>query len=186
MKQRDIDIHWGRHVQDKELEQQLKKQDIQLLVTQLMRNEETLIKLIIDRLYDAGSENWIDKKIQFRLANRGLKTAARVAKPAGRYFGYRWLVKKTPRMIAGWLMRQVSFKPKKKKAPQQVKPVPQSILLSQQKQINKLQTRLRLTSGLAVVSVISVGGLLVMQNSSVLTQQAPTEPRPISQTQRLP
>lgn len=173
-------------MQDKELEQRLKKQDIQLLVTQLMRNEETVIKLIIDRLYDTGSDNWIDQKVRFRLANRSLKAVAKVGKPAGRYFGYRWLVKKTPRMISGWLMRQVSFKPKKKK-PKAVKveAVPQSILLNQQKQINQLQTRLRLTSGLAVVSIISAGGLF-FANSHLLIQGQTQPATPVSQSSTLP
>ena len=173
-------------MQDKELEQRLKKQDIQLLVTQLMRNEETVIKLIIDRLYETGSENWIDQKVRFRLANRGLKTVAKVAKPAGRYFGYRWLVKKTPKMIAGWLMRQVAFKPKKKPETVKVEAVPQSILLNQQQQINKLQTRLRLTSGLAVVSVISIGGLLFVQNSDLILQEPVQEHQSISQFSTAP
>lgn len=172
-------------MQDHEFEQQLRRQDVQLLVTQLMKNEETTIKLILERLYDTATVNWIDQKVQFRFARGGLKLAARCAKPAGRYFGYRWLVKKTPRLITGWLFRQVAFKPKPAKSETvEVKAVPEQLLIHQQQQINQLQKRLRLTSGIAVISIVSVGGLLLMQGAAVFTQSPQTTP--VSQNQMWP
>lgn len=173
-------------MQNKEVEQKLRRQDVQLLMTQLLKNEETTIKLILERLYDTGTGNWIDQKVRFRPAQGGLKFVARCAKPAGRYFGYRWLVEKTPRLITGWLFKQVAFKPKKPKPEAvEVKAVPQALLLNQQQQINQLQKRLRLTSGVAVLSIVSVGGLLFMQSSQILTQSTP-EPSSISQHQSFP
>jgi hypothetical protein len=169
-------------VQDHEFEQQLRRQDVQLLVTQLMKNEETTIKLILERLYDTATVNWIDQKVQFPFARGGLKFAARCAKPAGRYFGYRWLVKKTPRLITGWLFRQVAFKPKQAKSETvEVKAIPEQLFIHQQQQINQLQNRLRLTSGIAVISIVSVGGLLWMQGAAVFTQIPQTTP--VSQNQ---
>ena len=172
-------------VQDKEFQERLKRQDVQLLVTQLMKNEETTIKLILERLYDTATVNWIDQKVRFRTVRPGLKLAARCVKPAGRYFGYKWLVKKTPRLITGWLFRQVAFKPKKQKlTPVQVQPIPQELLANQQQQINQLQQRLKLTSSVAAVSILSMGGLLLAQNVEVLTQVSP-QVESISQQQTI-
>ena len=173
-------------MQEKDLQEQLKRQDVQLLITQLMKNEETTIKLILERLYDTATGNWIEQKVRWRQVKPGLKFAARCAKPAGRYFGYNWLVKKTPRLITGWLFRQVAFKPKQPKpAPVQVQPIPQELLANQQKQINQLQRRVKLTSSVAAVSIISMGGLLLVQSVPVLTQASP-ESESVSQHHSAP
>lgn len=165
-------------MQDRDFDEQLKRQDVQLLLTQLMKNEETTIKLILERLYDVATGNFIDQKVRFRPARPGLKFVAHCVRPAGRYFGYKWLVKKTPRLITGWLFRQVAVKFQKPKPPkvETVQPVPQALLMNQQKRINQLQTRLRLTSGIAALAVVSMGGLLLAQNAEILTRSTSAPP----------
>ncbi|MEM9137994.1 MAG: hypothetical protein AAGB01_11700, partial [Cyanobacteria bacterium P01_F01_bin.42] len=117
----------AKRVQDKELQERLKRQDVQLLLTQLLKNEEAMVKLILERLYDTGTGNWIDRQVRFRPVKPGLRLAARCAKPAGRYLGYKWMVKNTPKLITRWLFSQVAFRPKKVK-PVKAQPVPSELL----------------------------------------------------------
>ncbi|MCM1981670.1 hypothetical protein [Lyngbya confervoides] len=175
-------------MQDQEsINQQIRRRDVELLVTQLMVNEEATIKLILDRLYATGTINFINHKVKFKPVNHGLKTVAHWATPVGRYFGYRWLVKKTPRLITGWLFSKVAFK-----VPpipptvtvQTVAPAPEVLIGSQQRQIRALRRQLRLTSGAALVAAMSLGGVLMWQNVDWIGTSSGIEaPPPQSQQQ---
>jgi hypothetical protein len=84
-------------------------QEILILLTGLMAREEATIKLIIDRLYDIGYFNLINKKVRLRPLNAIAKFVARRSKPVAKIFAWRWFIKNCPQLIAQWLYRKVKF-----------------------------------------------------------------------------
>ncbi len=86
-----------------------KIKEILILLTGLIAREEATIKLIIDRLYDIGHFNLINKKIRIRPINAIAKFIARRSKPVVKIFAWRWFIKNCPQLIAQWLYRKVKF-----------------------------------------------------------------------------
>lgn len=82
--------------------------DVQLLVQNLVLQEETTIKLIIDCLYDVGSVNLLNTKVSWGPANRLVKLAARTSKPVFRIVAWRWFKGNCPALITNWLASKVS------------------------------------------------------------------------------
>lgn len=83
--------------------------DVLLLLDNLVEREEPTVKMILDRLYDVGSINLINKKVGFRPMNRLLKAIARLSKPAFRAVAWRWFKRNCPQLITEWLRTKVSF-----------------------------------------------------------------------------
>ena len=163
---------------EEQAREQLRRQEVEILVTQLMKNEEATIKLLIDRLLETGATNFINRKVGFRPANRGLKACIGLAKPMGRWYGYRWLCNKTPRMITKWLFSKVAFNPPKPKVaavtppktiPVQGSPIPENLpqVDYYQRQIRQLQSQVRVVSGIALFLGSALGGVVIWQNSGV-------------------
>lgn len=69
--------------------------DVLLLLQQLVEREEITLKLIIDCLYDVGSINLANKKLQNRQLNRIMKAIATMLKPAFRVIALIWVKKPT-------------------------------------------------------------------------------------------
>ncbi len=84
-------------------------QEILILLTSLTSREKATIELIIDRLYDIGYVNLIDRKIRFRSLNSIAKLIAKISKPIARILVWRWFQKNCPQLIANWLYRKVKF-----------------------------------------------------------------------------
>jgi hypothetical protein len=84
-------------------------QEILMLLTGLTVREKATIELIIDRLYDIGTVNAIDKKVRFRPLRAIAKFAARKSKPIARIVAWRWFRRNCPRLIARWLYTKVQF-----------------------------------------------------------------------------
>jgi hypothetical protein len=84
-------------------------QEVSILLTSLTIREEATIKLIIDRLYDIGYVNAIDRKVRYRSLNSIAKFIARTSKPIAIIFAWRWFKKNCPRLIVNWLYRKVKF-----------------------------------------------------------------------------
>lgn len=85
--------------------------DIQLLLEQLVQQESPTVKLILDRLYDIGAINLINRKVKPRSVNRISKAIASQTKPIFRFFGIRWFRRNCPQLITDWLYEQVKFQP---------------------------------------------------------------------------
>jgi hypothetical protein len=83
--------------------------EIVILLTSLAGREQATIELIIDRLYDIGYVNLIDKKVQIRSLNSIAKLIAKTSKPIVRIFAWRWFQKNCPQLITNWLYRKVKF-----------------------------------------------------------------------------
>lgn len=85
--------------------------DVELLLESLFRREEVTLRLIADCLYDVGSTNLLNQRVQSRPLNRFMKVIARRSKPIFRFFMLRWTRKNCPQLIATWLHSQVKFSP---------------------------------------------------------------------------
>lgn len=100
-------------------------QDVLVLLQHLTENEETTIKLMIECLYDVGTVNFINKKVQNDSINQFAKTLAGMSKPIAKRYGYYWFKKNCPELIVNWLKRKVAFPAPQAKAIQQQEAAPQ-------------------------------------------------------------
>lgn len=95
-------------VREKQLEEE-HMQDVTLLLESMFQREEATLQIILDRLYDIGSNNLINYRIKPKPLNRLMKWIARFTKPAFHFYAVRWSKKNCPRLIANWLYSQVQF-----------------------------------------------------------------------------
>jgi hypothetical protein len=86
-----------------------KIRDIQLLLENLFKREETTVKMVLNSLYDVGSVNLINKKFSHRPINRLMKYIANLSKPLFLIVAIRWFHKNVPSKLTNWLMSQVNF-----------------------------------------------------------------------------
>jgi hypothetical protein len=93
-----------------ELKKQERMRDVLLLLQQLVEREEVTLKLVIDCLYDVGSINLANKKLQNQSLNRIMKAIASMLKPAFRVAALMWVKKNVPVLVTNWLESKVSFK----------------------------------------------------------------------------
>lgn len=98
-----------RRETDEDRMEQERMQDVLILIENLIEREEITIRLIMDCLYDVGSKNLINQKVQFGLLNWLMKRIAILTKPVFKIFAMRWFKKNCPRIITAWLHSKVSF-----------------------------------------------------------------------------
>jgi hypothetical protein len=95
---------------EEERMEQERMRDVLVLLEHLVEREETTLKLIIDRLYDVGSVNLINKKFPDRPRQRKImKSMARAFKPLVKIYALRWVKKNCPRLVTNWLQAKVRF-----------------------------------------------------------------------------
>ena len=176
--------------------------DVELLLAHMLRQEDVTLKFILDCLYDVGSVNLINQKVRSQPLNQLMKAIAAMSKPAFKVFALRWLYKNCPSLIANWLHQKVRFStPKNKPAVTVAKvmeaqeapaptPAPLSDAAAQpikgalavnaaptiesDRQIRRLQQRVRLLTGILVGVVLLWGGsvLLPYYNTETGTAQS--------------
>ncbi|ESA39041.1 hypothetical protein N836_29245 [Leptolyngbya sp. Heron Island J] len=83
--------------------------DVELLLENMFSREEATLQLVLDRLYDIGSNNLINYRVKPRPLNRMMKWIARLTKPVFHSLAVRWSKKNCPKLIANWLYSQVQF-----------------------------------------------------------------------------
>ncbi|MGK7872756.1 MAG: hypothetical protein AB4426_05420 [Xenococcaceae cyanobacterium] len=132
--------------------------DVLLLLEHLAQREEVTVKLILDCLYDVGSVNLIDNKLnkfRFRPLNRMMKSIASLSKPAFRVFAMYWFQKNCPQLITNWLHEQVSFKDLEEPAPEVVKIEQDSLseIENPSREIKSLRSQVRLLTGILVMAI---------------------------------
>ena len=88
---------------------QEKRRDIQLLLENLFKREETTVKMVLACLYDVGSINLINKKISNRSFNGLMKYIATLSKSLFLIIAIRWFHKNVPTLLTDWLLEQVDF-----------------------------------------------------------------------------
>jgi len=101
-------------------------QEVVLLVDNLLRQEETILGLIVDCLYDIGSVRLIQQKLTVPFLQGPTRGVARVSKPLFRLLALRWIKKNCPELLAKWLYSKVIFE--EEPAPQpEAKPEPETL-----------------------------------------------------------
>jgi len=127
---------------EEEQREQQRMQDVLVLLQHLAENEETTIKLIIECLYDVGTINFINKKVQNDSINHLTKTLMGMSKPIAKRYGYYRFKKDCPELIVNWLKRKIAFSAPKAKAvkPQATTPKVEPAPISTDQQSPVLQT----------------------------------------------
>lgn len=141
-------------------------QDVLLLVNHLILHEETTVKLILDCLYDIGSVNLINQKVRCQPINGMAKWIARMSRSIFRIVALRWFKKNGPPLITRWLRTKVQFEPKPVSKPQtaavevaELQPKVQARLESADREIRRLQSQVRLLTGVSVGAIASLIGM---------------------------
>ncbi|MGB3298705.1 MAG: hypothetical protein WBA76_10585 [Phormidesmis sp.] len=96
--------------------------DVEMLIESMFLREEVTLRLIADCLYDVGSVNLVNQRIQSPPLNWLMKAIARRSKPIFRFYMMRWSRKKCPHLIASWLKTQVVFEPSEVVLPEVMSP----------------------------------------------------------------
>jgi hypothetical protein len=144
--------------------------DVLLLVTHLVNNQEVTLKLILDALYDVGSVNLINKRLQSRSLNTLGKAIARMSKPAFRVFALRWVQRNCPLLITNWLRSKVSFSNLTEKQQQPVPTAvvskvqldsPSNIELHNREEITRLRSEVRYLAGVSVGALATLVSTLI-------------------------
>lgn len=93
--------------------EQARMTDVTLLLETMFIREEATVEQILDCLYDIGSINLINQRVQKRSLNRIAKWIAQHSKPIFRIIALRWFKRNCPNLITDWLYTQVRFEPQK-------------------------------------------------------------------------
>ena len=150
--------------------------EVLLLLEHLARREAVTVTMILDRLYDIGSVNLIDKKINSRSLKGITKLIAKNSKPVFKIIALRWFQKNCPKLIADWLQEQVSFENKeeaqeKPEKQQQEKITPKEVQLQvyalppgEQKNLEvmkDLQERVKMLTRILIGAIALCGGTVL-------------------------
>lgn len=164
--------------------QEERMHEILLLLEHLVSHEEITVKLIIDCLYDVGSVNLINQKVQHSLLKRPLKGVAGLSKPVVKVIAFRWFKRSCPQIITNWLYSKVAF-PAPFKPP--AKAVTQTVVAEQvalvepeplYREVRRLRGQVRLLSGISISAIAALSGVLVWMNHRPEMQsfQRPVQP----------
>jgi hypothetical protein len=154
--------------------QEERRHEILLLLEHLVSYEEITIKLIIDCLYDVGSVNLINQRVQLPLLKRPLKGVAGISKPIVKVIAFRWFKRNCPQIITNWLFSKVAFPPLAKPIPVPP-PLPDPVVPEQivpelitsvesehlSREVRRLRGQVRLLSGVSIGAIAALGGVLV-------------------------
>lgn len=106
--EKSVKLQLEKRLEEERLKEE-RMHDVMLLLGDLVEREEATVKNVLDCLYDVGSINIINKKVEFRPMNRFLKSIARLSKPAFKVVAWRWFKNNSPQLITNWLRTKVSF-----------------------------------------------------------------------------
>ncbi|MDJ0723689.1 MAG: hypothetical protein QNJ38_01095 [Prochloraceae cyanobacterium] len=95
--------------QEEEFKHQ-RMEEVHLLLENLAKREEVAIKMIVERLYDVGKLNFIDKKVRSPRLNKFLKKLLSLPKPLAVRVAFFWFTRNCPRLIVDWLEGKLKFK----------------------------------------------------------------------------
>lgn len=156
--------------------------DVMLLLETLFTREESTVKQVLDCLYDVGSVNLIDQRVQIHCLNRLAKWIARFSKPVFRVIALRWFKQNCPQLITEWLYTQVKFEPKqiahvvaavetaKAATETALQPVPTPDLDLYRQKVRLLRGRVRLLTTLLIGVTLTLGSGLVWSLGRSQTQ----------------
>lgn len=180
----DVEPAGVEPVKDMKLEQ-ARMTDVMFLLETLFVREESTVKQILDCLYDVGSVNLIDQRVQIRCLNRLAKWIARFSKPIFRIIALRWCKQNCPQLITNWLYTQVKFAPQQiaqiveeaEEAEEAViQPVPSPELDLYRQKVQLLHGRIRLLTTLLIGITVTLGSGLVWSLGRPQTQASQSNP----------
>ena len=134
--------------------------DILLLLEHLAQRETITVNFILDRLYDMGSVNLINKKFRSHTLNKTMKLIAKTSKPVFKVIALRWFQKNCPKLIADLLHEKVSFPQEEDKAEKEVQPQVYSLPEGENQAIEvvkRLQSRVRVLTGMLIGAITVCG-----------------------------
>ncbi len=154
--------------------------EILLLLEQLTQQESATVRLILDRLYDIGTINLINRKVKLRSLNRISHEIASQTKPIFRFFGIRWFKGNCPQLITDWLYEQVKVQPviaaqeiiETNSLPNTPSDPDRDAL-----ELRKLRTQLKWRTGLLGGSLGILSAVLVMNTTGLLSSPTLTSPQ---------
>ncbi len=136
--------------------------DILLLLEHLAQRETITVKLILDRLYDVGSVNLINKKFRSRTLNKTMKLITKTSKPVFKVIALRWFQQNCPKLIADWLHEKVSFPQEEDKPEKEVQLQVYSLPEGEENKaievVRRLQSRVRVLTGMLIGAIALSGG----------------------------
>jgi hypothetical protein len=156
----------------KKLEEQKMKeermQEVLLLLIHLVNHEETTIKLILDCLYDVGAVNLVNQKLPRSPLKGPAKGVAKLSKPVVKVIALRWFKKNGPELIANWLRLKVAFISPQTTPMSVTSPVanvpPTALPDSVNLEVRRLQTQVRVLSGVSIGAIAALSGILIWLN----------------------
>lgn len=145
---------------EKSMEEQ-RMRDILLLLEHLAQRETITVNLILDRLYDIGSVNLINKKFRSRSLKKMMKLITKTSKPVFKVIALRWFQKNGPKLIADLLHEKVSFPQEEDKPEKEVQLQVYSLPEGENQAIEvvkRLQSRVRVLTGMLIGAIAVCGG----------------------------
>lgn len=149
--------------------------ELLVLVKTLIYEEESTIKLIIECLYDMGSTNLVNQKVQLTTFNRSLKFITKLSKPVFKIVAWHWFKNNCPTLITGWLHSKVEFprvEPQKIEAvlESENKDIDSSLKLLEGNQIDEvkhLHFQVKLLTGILLAVLTMFSGSFIWVNYSL-------------------
>ena len=151
-----------------EEQEQIKVQEITLILQHLIERETVTVRLILDRLYEIATANMMHHHVRWRSLHPPLNQIAHLSQPLFRRVGIYWFNHKGADLIADWLHSLVRFEPKSEPETQtfeayevtnvDVKRLPPSVI-TQHPQVQQLRSQVRL------LAVCLIGGMAVVSSS---------------------
>ncbi|MFM7406610.1 MAG: hypothetical protein ACKO3K_08100 [Cuspidothrix sp.] len=149
--------------------------EVLLLVKTLIYEQENIIKLIIDSLYEIGSTNLVNQKVRLITFNRSLKFITKISKPVFKIVVWYWFKNNCPTLITEWLHSQVAFP---RVEPQKIevvlegetKDINSSIKLieaNQTDEVKNLHFQVKLLTGILLAVVTIFSGSFIWVNYSL-------------------
>jgi len=148
--------------------EQIKVQEITLILQHLIEREEVTVRFILARLYEIGTVNLMHHHVQWRSLHPPLHHIARFSQPLFRRIGIFWFNHHGAELIARWLHSLVRFKPASE--PQtleltaytvtnaEIKRLPPSMII-QHPQVQQLRSQVRL------LALCLIGGIAMVSSS---------------------
>ncbi|MEA5419844.1 hypothetical protein VB712_11465 [Spirulina sp. CCNP1310] len=151
-----------------ENQEQIKVQELTLILQHLIEREEVTVRFILDRLYEMGTANLMHHHVQWRSLHPPLYHIARLSQPLFRRAGILWFNHHGAKLITRWLHSLVRFKP----APEpqtleitaytvtnaEIKRLPPSMII-QHPQVQQLRSQVRL------LGLCLIGGIAMVSSS---------------------
>lgn len=161
--------------------EQTQLRDVRLLLESLFDREESTVKLILNHLYDIGSVNLINQRVQSHTFNRLAKWIARLSKPVFRIVALRWFKRNCPQLITNWLHTQVKFQPRQIAEAVQAAETAASLPARSQeleryrREVRLLHSRVQLLTTLLISLTCTLGGSLLWMLWREQAQTAQTD-----------